>query len=249
MIRQLPKITLPSFMKNRGAEQAISDMASNMTEPEIKIYDLITASTVHNSEGNTMQLQLSQKDSEVNEGVRELHGRIVLNTENMPDKQRILFGFLISEDQASGKYDGLGVSVKLDAEEQAAPDFKHRDISTVSKPDIFSEEHGLKADDQNDWVIVQEDSYVRCEDVGRCELSVAFMRNFDTMDESNDVIFTEFEEQEYSLMGFYKANSIENNTMTHVGQSSDMYILMGAFDALTSSSLLMATAVMTLAAF
>ena len=45
-----------------------------------------------------MQLQLSQKDSEVNEGVRELHGRVILNTENLPDKQEMKLGFLISED-------------------------------------------------------------------------------------------------------------------------------------------------------
>ena len=219
MIRQLPKISLPSFIRNRGAEQAIEDVATVMTEPEVRFYDLITASTVNNSEGNTMQLQLSQKDSEVNEGVRELHGRITLNTENLPDKQRLLFGFLVSEDQASGVYDGLGVSVKVDSEEQAAPEFTHRDLSTSSKPDIFEEKHGMKADDQNDWVILHEDSYVRCEDVGRCELSVAFVRNFDTMDEGNDVMFTEFEEQEYSLIGFYKANSIGGNEVTHVGQS------------------------------
>ena len=51
------------------------------TATDMKIYDLITASTLNNTEGNTMQLQLFQKDSEVNEGVRELHGRLVLSTE------------------------------------------------------------------------------------------------------------------------------------------------------------------------
>ena len=166
-----------------------------------------------------MQLQLFQKDSDVSEGVRELHGRIVLNTENLPDKQKIMFGFLVSEDQASGRYDGLGVSVKVDAEEQATPDFKHYDLSTVSKPDIFAENHGMKPDAQNDWVIVNDESYVHCEDVGRCELSVAFIRNFDTKDEADDVIFTEFEEQEYSLISFYEAKPIGGGERTHVGQS------------------------------
>merc|ERR1712223_1446479 len=105
MIRALPKVTLPSLIKNRGAEQSFDEATKIINEPEVKIYDLITASTVNNSEGNTMQLQLSQKDSEVNEGVRELHGRITLNTENLPDKQNIMFGFLMSENQSSGIYD------------------------------------------------------------------------------------------------------------------------------------------------
>ena len=59
MIRQLPKISLPSFMRNKGAvEQTIDDAAKLIVEPEVKHYDLITANTENNAEGNTMQLEL-----------------------------------------------------------------------------------------------------------------------------------------------------------------------------------------------
>ena len=92
MIRQLPKLSLP-FFKSSDKSTGGLDKATDM-----KIYDLITASTINNTEGNTMQLQLFQKDSEVNEGVRELHGRLVLNTEQMPDKQDLKFGFVFTND-------------------------------------------------------------------------------------------------------------------------------------------------------
>merc|ERR1719389_1460417 len=155
-----------------------------------------------------MQLQLSQKDSEVNEGVRELHGRITLNTENMPDKQKVMFGFLMSEQKSTGIYDGLGVSCNVIAGKEGAK-IHHFDLKTEAKPDLFSEEgHNIQKDDQNDWVIVQEESYVTCEDVGRCELSVAFIRNFDTMDPEHDIILNAEEEVEYAFTGFYEATNI-----------------------------------------
>ena len=96
MIRQLPKISIPSFMQKYTGE-TIEPAAQTNAATNVKIYDMITASTVNNAEGNTMQLQLFQKDSEVNEGVRELHGRITLNTENLPDKQDLSFGFMFTD--------------------------------------------------------------------------------------------------------------------------------------------------------
>lgn len=61
---------------------------------------MITASTANNSEGNTMQMQLFHKDSDVNEGARELHGRLTLVTENLPDKQDLNFGFMFTDSEA-----------------------------------------------------------------------------------------------------------------------------------------------------
>lgn len=80
MLRQLPKLSLPSFMKSSQSE--IEPMGESAN---VKIYDLITASTPLNAEGNTMQLQLFHMDSQVNEGQRELHGNLILNTESLPD--------------------------------------------------------------------------------------------------------------------------------------------------------------------
>lgn len=101
MIRQLPKLSLPSFLTKEE-------------KPDIKVYDIITGATQLNAEGNSMQLQLFQKDSEVNEGVRELHGTLVLNTTQLPDHQDLKFGFLFSEDPNSGRYDGVQVMAKVD---------------------------------------------------------------------------------------------------------------------------------------
>ena len=51
MIRQLPRLTLPSFMTSSdgGVEQAAHGT-------DVKVYDVITESTLNNTAGNTMQL-------------------------------------------------------------------------------------------------------------------------------------------------------------------------------------------------
>ena len=59
------------------------------------------------------------------------------------------------------------------------------------------------ADAQHDWVVLDNESFVRCEDVGRCEFSVAFVRNFNTMDEESDIAIDKDEENMYALTGYY----------------------------------------------
>ena len=117
MIRQLPKLSLPSFIQKYTGE-ALAEVHTNAAT-DTKIYDMITASTVNNSEGNTMQLQLFSKDSDVNEGVRELHGRLTLNTINLPDKQDLGFGFMFTDSEA-GKYDGIQVMTRVHHELQTS---------------------------------------------------------------------------------------------------------------------------------
>jgi len=129
----------------------------------MKIYDLITASTVNNTEGNTMQLQLFQQDSEVNEGVRELHGRLVLSTEQMPDKQDLKFGFVFTGDEKENKYDGLEITAKAKVDENLKSYswfFSHDDIYTTQKPNIFNDDVDIVSDTQNDWVILHDESSV-----------------------------------------------------------------------------------------
>lgn len=96
MIRQLPRLAMPKFIQNHTGAASSEPIT---TATDVKIYDVITPSTLNNSEGNSMQLQLFQKDSEVNEGVRELHGRIVLTTESLPDKQALRFGFMFASNK------------------------------------------------------------------------------------------------------------------------------------------------------
>jgi len=44
-----------------------------------------------------------------------------------------------------------------------------------------------------------------CEDVGLCEITIAFARNFNTLDAANDITLEEGEEREYAVVGFYEA--------------------------------------------
>jgi hypothetical protein len=83
-------------------------------------------------------------------------------------------------------------------------------------------------DTQHDWVILEDESSVTCEDVGRCEFSVAFVRNFDTMDQEHDIALVEGEEHEYAFTGFYLSKSFKSGDFTHMGQSQDVYVLMSA---------------------
>jgi len=213
MIRQLPRLAMPKFIQNQTG--APSEPMTAATD--VKIYDVITPSTINNSDGNTMQLQLFQKDSEVNEGVRELHGRIVLNTESLPDKQALRFGFMFASNSDEGKYDGLQVATTVDSLYNHS-DFVHTDISALNgdKPSVYDV---FENDTQNDWVILPEASSVSCEDVGRCEISVAFVRNFDTLDKEQDISLKVGEELEYSLFGFYETRDLAGGSVRHLGQS------------------------------
>ena len=227
MIRQLPKISLPSFMQKYTGEA--EPIAHSNAATDVKIYDMITASTLNNAEGNTMQLQLFQKDSEVNEGVRELHGRIILNTENLPDKQDLSFGFMFTNSQTK-KYDGLQVLTRVHHELQTDK-FVNLDISMKHRPDIYAQVGSPDfptVDTQHDWVILEDESSIQCEDVGRCVFSVAFVRNFDTMDDKEDIALVDGEEHEYAFTAFYRSKSYTSGDVTHIGQSQDIYILMGA---------------------
>ena len=104
-------------------------------------------------------------------------------------------------------------------------------------------------DKQHDWVILEDESSVTCEDIGRCEFSVAFVRHFDTMDTKNDIAILMGEEHEYAFTGFYKSKTYSSGDITHIGQSQDVYVLMGALTTMTSTTLAFASAVIALSAF
>ena len=97
-------------------------------------------------------------------------------------------------------------------------DFSHYDISALNgdKPSVYD---AFENDTQNDWVLLPETSSVTCEDVGRCEISVAFVRNFDTLDKEYDISLKVGEEREYSLFGFYETRDLTDGTLAHRGQS------------------------------
>ena len=121
---------------------------------------------------------------------------------------------MFSSDSESGKYDGLQVHTRVSHNEQSQR-FKHSDITTMEKPDIFA--HNGFEDSQNDWSIISEESSVTCEAVGRCEFSVAFVRNFNTNDDEQDITLIEGVENEYALQGFYCATDVASGHVTHIG--------------------------------
>ena len=107
----------------------------------------------------------------------------------------------------------------------------------------------MPMDTQHDWVVLEDESSVTCEDVGRCEFSIAFVRNFNTLDEKHDIALIDGEEHKYAFTAFYRAKSFTSGDVTHIGQSQDIYDLMGAINAITSSALVAASAVIALTAF
>jgi len=111
------------------------------------------------------------------------------------------------------------------------------------------EAHNAFRDAQNDWKIISEESTVSCDQNGHCEFSVAFVRDLETKDSENDIRIERGEEREFALTGFYAAVDQVSGHITHVGQSNDQYVLMGAVNAMTSSLAVVAAAIITLSAF
>jgi len=123
-----------------------------------------------------------------------------------------------SQEEDNSKYDGLLLKIKGVGHSSTPSSFYHKDISAEEKPDIFSGANFI-GDKQNDWVLLEEESYAVCEEPGRCELSVAFVRNFDTFDHENDIPLQMGEELEYNLIGYYKAKDSKTGRISHIGQS------------------------------
>ena len=67
--------------------------------------------------------------------------------------------------------------------------------------------------------MLDEESSIVCEDMGKCELNVAFFRKFNTADEVFDIAISEAEERQYAFSGFYVFKDIAEDRITHIGQS------------------------------
>ena len=112
-------------MKKYGADHEMAAEAE-----DVKVYDIMTGANEH---GNTMQLQIQGKDSEIHEGVRELHGRLTFTTANALNYQYINFGFWFSSEEEPSKYDGVWFSVVRDASDQGT-DFTVTDFGINGGP-------------------------------------------------------------------------------------------------------------------
>jgi len=75
-----------------------------------------------------------------------------------------------------------------------------------------------------------------------------FVRKFITGDSAYDIDLVMGEERNYSLTGFYRVTDKEKR-VSSVGQSSDMSVLMGAFNALTVSYVAATASILALTMF
>ena len=130
MIRQLPKLTVPSFVRDTKTNMA----ATAEGGADVKIYDIITDATSFNTEGNSLQLQLFQKDSEEANGERQLHGRLVLTAKSLPQDQDLSFGFAFAESDKKDFFDGLNITAKVN--NPWNKQFTAVDISSAERPNI-----------------------------------------------------------------------------------------------------------------
>ena len=155
MIRQLPKLSVPSFVRDlKSNVPAIAEGGA-----DVKIYDVITDATVLNSEGNTLQLQLFQKDSDVTGGERELHGRLVLSTSSVPEAQDLSLGFAFAETNNKEFFDGLSLTTRLN--DPWNKQFKAIDTNSAERPDIYesqSNQSSFIADKDSNWLVRHEES-------------------------------------------------------------------------------------------
>ena len=174
-----------------------------------------------------------------------LHGRLILNTERLPTSSAELrFGFMFAKNNDKSFYDGLQVVTKLDTENLFVP----MDITSTEPfrihdtPDVFT------VDKLADWVIRDEESTSVCDERDKCEFSVVFVRNLSTGDVDSDIAFEIGEELQYALTGFYRAQTIDER-ITHIGQSHDMIVLMGAVTATTVSTFAAISALIAMSTF
>ena len=240
MIRQLPKLTVPSFVRDTKTNMA----ATAEGGADVKIYDIITEATSFNTEGNSLQLQLFHKDSEEANGERQLHGRLVLSAKRQPQDQDLSFGFAFAESDKKDFFDGLSVQAKVNNPWNTQ--FTAIDIHSAERPNI--EKSGPTAEQNSDWLLREKESTQQCDSELNCEYSVVFVRKFITGDSADDIDLVMGEERNYSLTGFYRFTDKEKR-VTSIGQSSDMSVLMGAFNALTVSYVAASASILTLTMF
>ena len=113
--------------------------------------------------------------------VRELHGNLLLTTMNLADNQSVKFGWLFTNDQMVGHYDGLHVETEyisaMMQDEAFKTNFNGFDIWTEHRPDTIDERADvleLPLDRNQDFMIMPPKCFKKCDIDGICQFNAHF---------------------------------------------------------------------------
>jgi len=91
--------------------------------------------------------------------------------------------------------------------------------------------------ESNDWGIINDRSFVLCDDIGDCSFNIYFVREFNTEDPDDYELYPNHD-QLFKTISYYNGGG-------QVAQSDEIYIELGANKLLYSaSSLLVAAAIL-----
>ena len=189
--------------------------------PDDKIlYDQITKDTFDSEDGYQLTLQLYYKTREK----RELHGNLLLTTKDLPDNVDVKFGFLMTEDQTEGQYDGMHVETQYITRYLESDDFQFDfrgfDIWTRRRPDIIQSGatvFELPPERLQDFNINPVKCFKECdEQTGICRFNAHFWRYFETGDGS-DIQLSEDDDKVVYMMGYFEVQDSEYDGKRQLG--------------------------------
>ena len=164
-----------------------------------------------------------------------MQGNLTLITRDLPDEQNLKFGFLFTDDQRAGHYDGLHVETNFVKSE--LPDESHQmaftgyDVWTDTRPDTIMRGASvleLPIDRLNNYTINKMKSHKRCGMDGVCEINAHFWRFFETAD-PKDFQLSETFDKEFHIMGYYESYDMNSGMQTRraQGMSDDFRTTIG----------------------
>ena len=186
----------------------------------------------------------------------EFHGNLLLKVKDIPDNSAIKFGFVFTDDQKLGHYDGMHVEtefvIDLLGDEDDQMDFRGYDIWTDERPNVMEDGAdvlSLPLDRRQDFNINPVKCFKKCDKFGVCEFNAHFWRFFDTGD-AKDYLLDQNNDKTFYMLGYYEIYDINNRSVLGLGErtsaamSDDHMITMGQYRDLTTE-LDSATSLMT----
>ena len=151
----------------------------------------------------------------------------------MANFSNVRFGWLWTEDQVSGNYDGMHVETRFvrslldrDSEQE---NFKGYDVWSETRPDTI--DHGvnvleLPLDRVQDFNINPVKCWKKCDEDGICKFNAHFWRYFTTKDNKDNQLDENIDKLAY-LLGYFEIESIQDGKVVSQGLSDDIKIKIG----------------------
>lgn len=220
--------SLPCVLALR--ERPWGDNLGGIGTPKDKIaYEIIDEQTIDSVDGYKLSLQLYYKTRDF----RELHGNLTLQTKGLANFSNVRFGWLWTEDQVSGHYDGLHVETRfvrsLVDQDSEQENFSGYDVWTDTRPDTI--DHGvnvleLPIDRVQDFNINPVKCWKKCDADGICSFNAHFWRFFETKDGKDNQLDENVDKLAY-LLGYFEIESILTGAVVSQGLSDDIKIKIG----------------------